>query len=181
MPFGLSSAPRVFTKLMKPVVAFLRGFGIRLIIYFDDLLIFNDSFSGLLRDLKTVVDLLESLGFIVNYKKSVTTPQEIMEYLGVVINSITLEFSLPPEKVAAIVKLCRDCLQVGETTDLLQVKLRVLASIMGNFNKFGGTRSRALSQIAAGIVQWCEERDILIVTANLVIYPAHLTLLQTKN
>ena len=39
LPFGLSCAPRVFTKVMKPVVAFLRERGIKLIIYLDDLLI----------------------------------------------------------------------------------------------------------------------------------------------
>ena len=40
-PFGLFSAPRTFTKLTKSVVAQLRGLGIRLIIYLDDLLILN--------------------------------------------------------------------------------------------------------------------------------------------
>ncbi|MFX5957169.1 reverse transcriptase domain-containing protein, partial [Acinetobacter baumannii] len=33
MPFGLSVAPRVFTKIMKPIVANLRSQGIRLVIY----------------------------------------------------------------------------------------------------------------------------------------------------
>jgi hypothetical protein len=32
LPFGLASAPRVFTKLMKPVVALLRQMGIRLVV-----------------------------------------------------------------------------------------------------------------------------------------------------
>jgi len=36
LPFGLCSAPRVFTKILKPVVAWLRGRGIRLVIYLDD-------------------------------------------------------------------------------------------------------------------------------------------------
>ena len=33
MPLGLSSAPMTFTKLMKPLIAYLRRRGIRLIIY----------------------------------------------------------------------------------------------------------------------------------------------------
>ena len=41
LPFGLSSAPRIFTKLMKPVVAQLRKQGIRLIIDLDDILIMS--------------------------------------------------------------------------------------------------------------------------------------------
>ena len=39
--FGLSAAPRVFTKLLKPVVGFLRQVGCCLIIYLDDLLILH--------------------------------------------------------------------------------------------------------------------------------------------
>ena len=43
LPFGLSCAPTVFTKLMKPVVAFLRERGMRLIIYLDDMLVICNS------------------------------------------------------------------------------------------------------------------------------------------
>ena len=32
LPFGLTSAPRVFTKVLKPVVGTLRQMGVRLII-----------------------------------------------------------------------------------------------------------------------------------------------------
>ena len=39
LPFGLGTAPFVFTKLTYPVVAFLRALGIRLIIYLDDMLV----------------------------------------------------------------------------------------------------------------------------------------------
>lgn len=37
LPFGLSCAPQVFKKVMKPVVAFLREKSVRLIIYLDDI------------------------------------------------------------------------------------------------------------------------------------------------
>ncbi|KZR95900.1 Uncharacterized protein APZ42_010055, partial [Daphnia magna] len=108
LAFGLCSAPRVFTKLLKPVVVFLRGRGIRLIIYLDDLLILNQSHDGLLLDQKVVIGLLEFLGFIINYEKSVIVPLQILEYLGTVINSLSLSNSLPSEKVKSIVKLCDD-------------------------------------------------------------------------
>ena len=39
LPFGLSSAPFIFTKLMKPIVATLRKLGIRLILHLDDMLV----------------------------------------------------------------------------------------------------------------------------------------------
>ena len=83
MAFGLSPAlPRVFMKLMKIVVASLRKRGIRLVIYLNDLLIFSSTREGALSDLSGVaIPLLESLGFII--QKSITTPAEIIEYLGI--------------------------------------------------------------------------------------------------
>jgi hypothetical protein len=73
LPFGLGSAPRDFTKLLKPVIAFLRRLGMRLIIYLDDILIMNQREQELLQDGKTTVNLLEHLGFIINVKKSIRT------------------------------------------------------------------------------------------------------------
>ena len=43
LPFGLSSAPRVSTKLLKPVMALLRRQGIHTIIFLDNLLIMGQS------------------------------------------------------------------------------------------------------------------------------------------
>jgi hypothetical protein len=88
LPFGLCSAPRVFTKLLKPVVSFLRERGIRLIVYLDDILILNQSLSGILKDLEEVINLLEFLGFIINYKKSVVVPQQITNF-GILDKSLT--------------------------------------------------------------------------------------------
>ena len=39
LPFGLCTVPRVFTKVLKPVVERLRSIGIRLVIYIDDMLL----------------------------------------------------------------------------------------------------------------------------------------------
>ncbi len=43
LPFGLSSTQRIFTKLVKPIIAHLLKLGIRLLIYLDDLLILGSS------------------------------------------------------------------------------------------------------------------------------------------
>jgi hypothetical protein len=64
MAFGLAPAPRVFTKLMKVVVASLRKKGIRLVIYLDDLLFFSKTREGALSDLSTAISLLESWGLL---------------------------------------------------------------------------------------------------------------------
>ena len=88
MPFGLASAPRVFTNLMKPVVGLLRQLSNRLIVYLDKMLI---AFQHAL----TALDLSQGLGFIINYLKSVLAPSSKMEFLGFVVDSISLLLALP--------------------------------------------------------------------------------------
>ena len=102
LPFGLSSAPWVFTKTTRPVVATLRELGLRVIIYIDDILIIANT-ESLLRDhIMGVVYLLENLGFVLNYPKSQLIPTQEIEFLGFVVNSTTMELKLPGEKVKKI-------------------------------------------------------------------------------
>ena len=109
LPFGLASAPRVFTKLMKPVVALLRQQGIRLIIYLDDILIMAESSDLVLHQAASALNLLESLGFIVNYEKSHLVPTQEIEFLGE--NSLLI---LPGEKLRKIRKRCKQLLEISD-------------------------------------------------------------------
>jgi hypothetical protein len=59
LAFGLSTAPGVFTKLMKPVVGAVRPRGIRLIIYLDDILIMAESYNLALLHAASTLNLLE--------------------------------------------------------------------------------------------------------------------------
>ncbi len=102
LPFGLSSAPWVFTKTLKPVTALLREPGIRLVIYIDDILIMAESTFIAERHTVALVYLLECLGFVVNTKQSVFQPQQSLEFLGFVINSVYMEMLLPRDKLKKI-------------------------------------------------------------------------------
>ena len=66
LPFGLASAPRVFTKLLKPVLSILRQGGIRFIVYLDDSLLMAPSVEQVLQHAASTLNLLEGLGFTVN-------------------------------------------------------------------------------------------------------------------
>ncbi len=92
LPFGLASAPRVFPKLLKPVVAVLRQMGLR-IIHLDDILIMSKSYDLALTHASTALNLLQGLGFVVNYEKSCLEPSQIIGFLGFEINSQTLTIS----------------------------------------------------------------------------------------
>ena len=69
LPFSLNIAPRVFKKLLKPVVAFLRKRGVRLVIYLDDILIIGSNVKETRQFTEMAMSLLESLGFIINREK----------------------------------------------------------------------------------------------------------------
>ena len=111
LPFGLCTAPRVFTKLLKSVITFLRTHNIPLLIYLDDILIVGADIITLQEQTNLVLDLLQSLGFIINFEKSVLTPSPTMEFLGLLVDSRTMMFYLPSHKVTKAITLCHTLLQ----------------------------------------------------------------------
>ena len=68
LPFGLSTAPRVFTKLLRPVVGFLRHIGCSLIIYLDDILFLHQDKDQLSKISQLVCQLFQCLGLSINDK-----------------------------------------------------------------------------------------------------------------
>lgn len=116
LPFGLATAPFVFTKLTRPVLQHLRFWGIKIIMYLDDLFLANEDSSVLSDELSYVRNLLQSLGFVINMKKSVFTPTRVIQYLGFEINTVSMHFCLPNEKKGKIIQVCKNLLQTNQTT-----------------------------------------------------------------
>ncbi len=126
--FGLSLAPRVFTKLLKPIVTILRRQGIHLIIFLDDILLINETAEGLQADLTFCISLLETLGFILNLAKSVLPPAQRLDFLGLTLDTNLLKLFIPPDKVTDIVALGQ-LLRSANT-----ICLRNLAKFIGKVN-----------------------------------------------
>ena len=91
MPFGLSSAPAAFTKLLRPVAQLLRQKGLRLVIYLDDILLMSDSYGQAVQDVALLTETLCSLGWCVNYDKCQLTPVQSLEFLGLVLSTNKLK------------------------------------------------------------------------------------------
>ena len=128
LPFGLSCAPWTFTKVMKPLMALLRAWGVRIIIYIDDMLVLAESRELAAQQLETLLFLLEALGFIVNTEKSHLYPIQKLEFLGLLVDSQSLQLALPREKLGQIRReaglLCRKQL----------VTTRQLSQFVGKLN-----------------------------------------------
>ncbi len=99
LPMGLTSSPRIFTKILKPVFATLRSkFGHSCLGYIDDSLNLEDSYTEAERATLHAVELLISLGFMIHPEKSIVTPTQIIEFLGFVLNSILMIVKLTDRK-----------------------------------------------------------------------------------
>ena len=82
LPFGLSTSPRVFTRVAGAVVAELRRRGIMLFAYIDDWLIVGRTESLCRNNVSDTITLLHSLGWVINWEKSCPTPTQSLIYLG---------------------------------------------------------------------------------------------------
>ena len=100
--FGLSTAPQVFTRVMAPVSAILHSMGIRMRRYLDNWLVQSSSRDSLVRDLQTVLSLCHELGIVVNPQKSNLVPSQIVQYLGVVIDSISFRASPSQDRISRL-------------------------------------------------------------------------------
>ena len=128
-PFGLGPAPRVFTKITKPILVHIRqNLVICCVMYLDDLLIFGRTKSDCLQKAKKVMTLLQELGFTINKKKSILEPTQQIEFLGLILDSIQMKVFLPEPKVLDLIESCQAILSVRSVT------ARSLASLQGKMS-----------------------------------------------
>lgn len=116
LPYGLSVAPRIFTKIMREVMNHLRSKGYRSVIYLDDILCIGDTFSECLRNVTETLNLLERLGFVINWEKSMLVPKQNCKFLGFMFNTIEMSLCLPVDKRNKISKLINIYLTLPKCT-----------------------------------------------------------------
>ena len=117
--FGLTSAPRIFTKVMKPVAATLRNMGHISANYIDDSLLIGDTASECEKNVADRCSLLNRLGFVINQTKSHCCPTRKIEFLGFVINSADMSVRLPARKTSALIDACTSLVTRANPTILL--------------------------------------------------------------
>ena len=82
LPFGLSTAPLEFTKVVKEVKLVAQSRGIRIHQYLDDWLLKAPCREICLRHTQILLDLCRSLGWVVNMDKSELVPQQTFDFVG---------------------------------------------------------------------------------------------------
>ena len=97
MPFGLTNAPSTFQVLMNSIFKpFLRKF---VLLFFDDILIYNSSWKDHVQDVDRVLKLLEEKQLYAKTSKCFFGVQEV-EYMGHIVSQEG--FTVDPNKMKAI-------------------------------------------------------------------------------
>lgn len=167
LPNGIGCAPRLFTKLLKPVYSTLRQNGHVNSSYIDDSFLSGGSFKGCLVNVDDTVNLLEHVGFMINVDKSVLIPTKKLKFLGNLIDSELMIVTLPEEKVQSIIKECKS------VRDKSSVMIRQVAKVLGlmvsTFSavEFGPLHYRTL-----------EKEKILALSRNAGNFDAFMSLSQ---
>ena len=128
MPNGLACAPRIFTKLLKPVYAFLRAKGHESVAYIDDSCLLGRSYAETKANITDTLVLFQDLGFMIHPEKSVITPTQKITFLGFVIDSQNMTVSLTPEKRVSLQESCNAVLSREK------ISIRDAAKLAGTMN-----------------------------------------------
>lgn len=164
VPFGLCTAPYVFTKLLKPVTEYLRSRSLLSVIYLDDFLLISKSKEKCSKNVRITIDVLENLGFIVNKEKSTLEPSKQIKFLGFNWNSKKMSLKLTKDKKEKI-------LLRAQKFDNKSFKIRELA-------EFVGTLVAACPAVKYGLLYTknLERRKYLALAENKENYDKRMTL-----
>ena len=128
LPNGYSPGPRKFTKLLKPPLSFLRMEGVTVAAYLDDLFTLNRIKDKCTENIIKICRLLEELGFVIHPLKTMFEPSTVLEYLGFILDSVSMTVKLPVEKKTIIRDLCQFVLRE------MVITIRTLARLLGLFS-----------------------------------------------
>ncbi len=126
MPNGVSVGPRRFTKLLKPVYAQLAGWGYVFVGYIDDSWTMDCDYDICYQGIMAGKQLFENLGFLISESKSIFIPVQIIEFLGLILDSIRMQVRLTQKKTDKILALLQKYINWKFMT------IRELCKIIGN-------------------------------------------------
>lgn len=162
LPFGIRSAPFLFTKLTRPLIGKWRSEGLHILMYLDDGLgCHTVEKVSLNQAIQVKADLLAS-GFVPKADKSLWEPVQRLVFLGVDIDTMLGILSIPDYRIVKARSCLRDLLSVvdrGQTVHVRKVAKFVghiisMSIVMGNITQL---MTRSLSLQIATSKTWNEK------------------------
>ena len=147
--FGLRCAPNIFNAISNFVVKIVNHWGAtRIVNYLDDFLVIAEDEETCLHHRYLVSSAIQLLGFDVSWKK-VTDPATTTTFLGITIDSLKMELSLPMEKVLKLKSFLNELLERGCATKKELERAGGLVSHCSYVVRCGRTFSRRIFDLAA--------------------------------
>lgn len=169
LPFGLTSAPYVFTKCLRPLVKYWRKNNLKVVLYLDDGLIMAMSEAQCNSATGIIKQSLISAGFFINEKKSIFSPVQEIEWLGLLWRSLDFSLRIPERRIMDL----ENCLD-RVLNALPNVSARIVAQftgkiismlpVMGNVVRL---MSRACHMAIESRTSWDRKLDHVIVDSIL--------------
>lgn len=127
LPFGAKLAPSIFHRLSQSVRRMMSRKGFTIIAYLDDFFLCETTQQRCLDALNTLLTLLCRLGFLISWGKVIGPTQKIV-FLGVEIDSTTMELRLPHSKLQELKH------QLITFTHRMRASKKQLQSLAGKLN-----------------------------------------------
>ena len=147
LPFGLSVAPAVFTGMMNPVHQKLREAGISAIAYLDDWLFWHKTEGGCHHAVLEAIRIFQSMGWLINFDKSTTVPNQRITWLGVEWDSIRMEMRLPRDKSLALIEKVSIILEARKSSRRQVESIIGSMAFVAQFSDEAGFRKKCFSPI----------------------------------
>lgn len=106
LPFGLSTAPSIFTRMLRPLTSYWHNQGIKICLYIDDGAATDKSFKKAMLHSNIVKSTLEQAGFVINVEKSTWVPQRNIIWLGIEVDFVKNCFYISKQRIDSIKQLC---------------------------------------------------------------------------
>ena len=99
LPFGISTAGFIFTKLLRVLVQHWRSMGIQIILYLDDGILAADTPEACKRASEKRRSDLNDLGFLLADEKCVWEPKQIAIWLGHVLDTTSSQIRITEDRI----------------------------------------------------------------------------------
>ena len=99
LPFGLSTAGQIFTKVIRQLIKHWRGNCIQAVVFLDDGLQSNTNEHLALQHSMIIKGSLISAGFIPNREKSTWVPKQILTWLGFIVDLVQGRIFLTEDRI----------------------------------------------------------------------------------
>ena len=137
LPFGLCTAPQVFTRVLAPLAKWLHLMDINICLYLDDWLLRSTSKEQCVEDRDKTLRLAQELGLLINKNKSQLDPSQQRTYLGMTLDALTFRVFPSIKRVDSCLHLVQSFTQMDSCSVRDWMKLLGTLTSMEMFVSLG--------------------------------------------